>query len=271
MKNTENESQKRIKDNKISLINIILFPFKLLGIILSFVFNFIKLIMKIISIALLIFIIWFGYNFYTNFCELEERGLGRNQAAIEAFTTTFNKTKNSFNNIYEKIPPLPFSFFSNEYIDKENIRDIFIKTRGIPEAYIIIISYDEIKEGVPVKRDEPLWFEVWFYGEPYNKKVVFENGFFKKETKIDAIDDFIDNSVSPLFYTNNTTKNEMQSIFGVSDCIITEKAGNDTLTTYRFEEKATTPLTAITFINEKIIAVSSGIVFLGDNENSLCK
>nr|MDA3814877.1 hypothetical protein [Patescibacteria group bacterium] len=217
------------------------------------------------------FFIWFGYNFYITFSDLEERGVERQEAAIEAFTTTFSKTKDNFNNIYEKVPSFSLPFFSNNYSDKESISELFVETRGIPEVYVIMISYDEIKDETPIKRDSSLRFEVWFYGDPYNEKVSFENGFFKETKGIDATDKLVENSVSPLFFNSNTTKNEIESVFGLSDCIITEQAGGDTLTTYRFKETATTPLLAVTFVNEKIIAVSSGIIFLGDNEDSLCK
>ncbi len=260
MDNIEKEPQQEKKKRKISFLSVVLFPFKL-----------IKVGMRVLSVVSLIFLIWFGYNFYNNFSKLEELGVNSEEAIIEAFTTTLSETKDSFSNIKEGVPSISFSFFINEYSDKDDIREAFIKTRGLPEAYVIIASYDEIKEGVPVKRDEPVWFEIWFYGNPYNKKVVFENGFFKEEKRIDNVDGFIDNNISPLFFTENITKNGVQSVFGTPSCTITEQAGSDTLTTYRFKETASTPLVATTFVNEKIIAVSSGIVFLGDNENSLCK
>ncbi len=265
MENKTKETEHKKEGRKITFFDVILFPFKLLRII----FSFIKTGMRIVSIVTLIFFIWFGYNFYIIFSNLEESGVEREEAAIEAFTITLNKTKKRFNDVYENIPS--FSFFSNEYSDKGNIRDTFIKTRGIPEAYVIMISYDEIKNEVPIKRSEPLRFEIWFYGDSYNEKVSFENGFFKERKEIVATNEFIENSISPLFFDTDTTKKKVQSVFGLPACIITEKAGDDTLTTYRFKETATTPLTAITFVNEEIIAVSSGIVFLGDNEDSLCK
>jgi hypothetical protein len=263
----ETEQRKKESERKTTFFDVIFFPFKLLGTIFSHVFNFIKIGVRIILIIILIFFIWFGYNFYITFSDLEERGVGRQEAVIEAFTITFNKTKNGFSNIYGKIP----AFFTNEYSDKEGIREIFIETRGIPEVYVIMISYDEIKDGIPIKRSSPLRFEVWSYGNPHNEKVSFENGFFKEKKGIIATDEFIENNISPLFFNTNTTKKEVQGVFGLPSCIITEQAGEDTLTTYRFKETEITPLAAVTFVNEKIIAVSSGIIFLGDNEDSLCK
>ncbi len=260
MDNIEKEPQQKTEKKKISFFDVVLFPFKL-----------IKIGIRILSVISLIFLIWFGYNFYNNFSELEERGVSNEEAITEALTITLSEVKDRFSGIKEGVPSISFPFFINEYSDKDNIREAFIKTRGLPEAYVIIASYDEIKEGVPVKRDEPVWFEIWFYGNPYNKRVVFENGFFKEEGRIDNVDGFIDNNISPLFFTENTTKNEIQSVFGAHSCAITEQAGSDILTTYRFKETVNTPLAATSFVNEKIIAVSSGIVFLGDNENSLCE
>jgi hypothetical protein len=270
-KTTEEEYRREKNSSKITFFDVVFFPFKLLGMIISFIFNFIKTGMRLISIILLIFFIWFGYNFYTTFSDLEEQGVERQEAAIEAFTSTFSKTKDKFSVVYNKIPSFSIPFLGSDYSDKENMREIFIETRGIPEAYLIMISYDEIKEEVPVEREDPLRFEVWFYGDPHNEKVSFENGFFKENKKVNATDELVENTISPLFFNANTTKNEIQSVFGAPTCVITEQAGEDTLTTYRFKETATTPLMAVTFVNEKIIAVSSGIIFLGDDEDSLCK
>ncbi len=262
MEDSEKEIRRKEKDIRSTF-------FRTIKATVFFAFKLIKTGKRIISIAIFIFLLWFGYNFYNTFSELRERGMGREQAAIEAFTFVVDKTKNQFNNISKKIPSL--SFFTNEYSEREDIRNIFIETRGIPEAYLIIVSYDEIKEGVPVKRSEPIWFEVWFYGEPYNKKVIFENRFFKEERSFSATDEFINNNISPLFFNERATKNSVQAVFGTPTCTISEQAGDDTLTTYRFKETSKTPLAAVTFVNEKIIAVSSGIVFLGDNEKTLCK
>ncbi len=270
-KTTEEEHIKEKNSSKITFFDVVLFPFKLLRDIISFVFSFIKTGMRVISIILLIFFIWFGYNFYTTFSDFEDRGMERQEAAIEAFKIAFGETKDKISAVYNKIPSFSIPFFGNDYSDRENMREIFIETRGIPEVYLIMISYDEIKDGVPVKREESLRFEVWLYGDSYNEEVSFENGFFKERKNLSETDGFIENTVSPLFFSTSTTKSEVQSVFGPPACVITEQAGNDTLTTYRFKETATTPLAAVTFVNEKIIAVSSGIIFLGDNEESLCK
>jgi hypothetical protein len=261
------ENKKKEDKRKITFFDVVFLPFKLLKIIISFIFNFIRIGTRVISIITIIFFVWFGYNFYITFSDFKEGGVDTQEAAIKAFTIILDKAKNGFSDIYDKVP----SFSINKYSDKENIREIFIETRGIPEAYIIMISYDEIKNKVPLKRESPLRFEMWFYGDSYNEKVAFENGFLKERKGIINTDELMKNNISPLFFNVDTTKNEVKKVFGVPSCTITEQAGDDILVTYRFKETSVTPLAAVTFVNEKIIAVSSGIIFLGDNEDSLCK
>jgi hypothetical protein len=269
---TEKEIQEEVvkeKPKQKSFWDVVFLPFQILGKIISFIFKAIKMGARIISVIFLIFAIWFGYNFYVVFSDLAERGVDKESAAMEAFSVTLDKTVN----VFEKIPnsiniPNPFS---NSYSEEERIRELFIETRGFPEAYVLIVSYDKIEEGVPIKREESLRFEVWFYGYPYNKKVVFENGFFKEEGSISSADGLIENSVSPLFFNEKTTKSEVQGVFGAPSCIITDNAGEDVLTTYRFKETENKPLAAVTFMNEKLISATVGVVFLSENEESLCK
>jgi len=241
----------------------------MLRVLASFIFNFIKIAKKVISVLLLLFFIWFGYNFYLVFSESVERGNNEEVAAVEAFNKTLSKTTSLFEKIPKSIDIQ--NPFTNPYAEKENIREIFIETRGVPEAYMIIISYDEIKEGVPIKRENPLRFETWFYKEPYNSKVIFENGFFKGEKNIGETEGLEENSASPLAFDKKTSKSEIQNIFGKESCILTERAGADVLTTYRFKETNNTPLAAVTFVNERLISATVGIVFLSDNEQELCK
>ncbi len=237
-------------------------PFQILGKIIT-------MGARIISILLLIFIIWFGYNFYVVFSDLTERGVDKETAVIEAFDTTLSNTTRAFKEMSSGISIE--NPFTNSYAEEESIREFFVETRGLPEAYVLTISYDKIKEGVPVKREDPLQFEVWFYGDPHNKKVVFENGFFKEEKSISSVDDFTENSVNPLFFSEKTTESEVKSVFGVPSCTITDNAGEDVLTTYRFKETENKPLAAVTFMNEKLISATVGVVFLSQNEESLCK
>lgn len=268
----EGFNKKNEKNQKsATFFDIIFFPPKLLGFLISFIFKFLKKAKKVTSVLLLLLFVWFSYNFYITFSELEERGVNREEAAVEAFKTNIERTRNKFDDAYKRFSSISFSFFTSEYSDEEKIREVFIKKRGIPEVYVIIISYDEIKEGVPVKRSKALRFETWLYGDPYSEKIVFENGFFKENSNISNVDGLVKNNVDPLFFNENTTKREVQEMFGLPSCTITESAGNDILTTHRFKETTTSPLMAVTFLNEKITAVSVGIVFLGDNENSLCK
>ncbi len=269
----DSEKEEKINNKKTTkqkgFWDLIVLPFKAIGLIFSFLFKSIKVIKKIVSVILLIFIIWFGYNFYVAFSQFTESGVDKETAAIEAFNTTLNSMVSAFERIPRSIDIK--NPFLRSYTNEENIRELFIETRGMPEAYVLIISYDKIKEGVPIKRENPLQFEVWFYGDPYNNKVVFENGFFKEEKRISATDDFIGNSVNPLIFNEGTSKSMVQSIFGTPSCTLTEKAGEDVLTTYRFKETNNTPLAAVTFVNEKLISVTAGIVFLSDNEEQLCK
>ncbi len=271
----KNEDEKR----RIGFLDLILFPIEMIWKLLLAAFRLIGAFFKFVAIAILIFIIWFGYNSYNNYTTLSKDNNFSQDVALEALNLSLEKTKELFASPYEKASSLFFqlsrgwgSYFSSSYKDV-SLREIFIEEKGIPEAYLILISYDKLtEENFPIKRDKPLFFETWIYSKPYNKKIVFENGFFLEEGRIKESDIFFKNRISPLLFTTDTRTEDIIDIFGEEACVFKEEAGGDIITTYRFEdsEEKGLPVSSVTFVNEKLISVSVGIVFLGDNEEKLC-
>ncbi len=229
-----------------------------------------SIIPRLISLLLLAFLIWFGFVFYKQFSALEEEGVSRVAAAEQAFAHTADITKNIFNSLYGGNIKKGFSFLSNKFTKEIDAKEQFIASRGVPEVYIKIISYDVLGEnGFHQKRKTPLYLDIWFYGEPHNKKVVFENGYFKEEKTIKNTDDYIVNPLNPLDINNNITANKLLKIMGDADCII--KGEDSSLVTYRFQEKEGRPLLSATFTDDKLIFLSSGIIFLSEGEEKICK
>ncbi len=224
-------------------------------------------IFKIISLLFIAFLVWFGFTFYKQFSALEEDGVTRISAAEQAFIFTADIAKDMFSAFYNKGASL-----LNYKLKEEDARELFIESRGIPEVYFVTISYDVLRDdGTVQKRTTPLYLEIWFYGEPYNKKVVFENGYFIKESDIKDTSEFVKNPLSPLDVKVSLTKNKLTSIMGEPTCTLESEEEKNTLTTYRFKEDSNRPLLSATFAGDKLIFLSSGFVFLTEQEKSLCK
>lgn len=228
-----------------------------------------SIIPKLISLLFLAFLVWFGFTFYKQFSALEDGGMSRIAAAEQAFNNTADITKSIFNNLYSGNIKESLSFLSKKLSKEMQAQELFIESRGVPEVYLKTISYDALDENsIPKKRDNPFYIDIWFYGKPYNKKVVFENGYFKEEKLIAVTEDFISNPLSPLDIDNNISKNELLKIMGEADCVINSQNGD--LTTYRFQENNERPLLSATFANNKLIFLSSGVIFLSEGEKKLC-
>ncbi len=231
------------------------------------IFKIIILLFKILRVLLIILVIWFGYIFYNNYTNLSTGDGFDPDTVNSALTLSLEEVRDIFDVPYNIISPI----FTNKYADN-SLKEVYIEERGIPEIYIIMISYDKInKEGVPVEREKPLIFETWTYGKPHNKQVIFENGFFLEEKDLPSEDVFLKNSLDPTNFRADITKEEALSLLGVAECKATEDAGSDILTTYRFKETESRPVSSVTFLNEKLIFLSVGIVFTGDENGQLCE
>lgn len=229
----------------------------------------ISLIFKLISLLFVAFLVWFGFTFYKHFSAMEERGMTRVAALEDAFLHTSGVVKDLFEEIYSGNIKDALSLFSSKISKEASAKELFIDSRGVPEVYFKIISYDVLREdGIYEKRKDPLYIDIWFYGKPYNKKVVFENGYFKEEKAIKNTDDFIENKLSPLKINKNITEKKLIAIVGESDCVLTSEDIN--IETYRFKESAERPLLSATFVDGKLMFLSSGVIFLSENEEKIC-
>ncbi len=261
------------------ILDLILFPVEIAWKLFLAIFRLIGAFFKFIAVAIFLFFIWFGYNSYNNYLSLSENDNFSYEVALKALNLSIEETRDMLSSPYERVSSLFSglsgglgSYFNNNYKDI-SLREIYIEEKGVPEAYLILISYDKLtEENFPIKRDEPLFFETWIYGKPYNKKVIFENGFFLEEDRVAEVDIFFENRVNPLLFTTETKKEDIIGIFGNKECVFEEEAGNDIITTYRFKgsEEKGIPVSSATFINNKLMSVSVGIVFLGDSNKELC-
>ncbi len=231
-----------------------------------------NLFLRILSFGVLILSLFVFYNLYVDFSDLKNRGLDVEDAALKALDMNMLKVKDQFDAYYRKYGsylsniPSWFNFsFDVDYGDY-SLREEYLSVRGVPEVFVVMMSYDQLKEGEVIKREKPLRFESWMYGGDYRKKVVFENGFLKEEKSIKSIGELAKHSLSPLFFHQNTTIGEVRKILGSESCAVTDKGG---VVTYRFSETDKRPITSVSFVNNKFISATVGIVFLGEQE-SLC-
>jgi hypothetical protein len=148
----------------------------------------------------------------------------------------------------------------------------FLDLRGNPGIFTILFSEVKLNDkGNPIKRETPLRSEIWTFGNPNNVTTSFENGFFVQEEKIDGQIEFLSHEVSPLYFTFNSSIDDVEALLGEADCVEKVEAGSNTLRTLKYEEKIDRPLVSISFSDDQLIAVSVGLAFTENDNEKLCE
>ncbi len=147
----------------------------------------------------------------------------------------------------------------------------FIGARGNPGIFTIFFSDAVLnKEGVPVVRDSPLRAEMWVFGTPDNVTTNFENGFFTGEEDLGYEVEFAEQPFSPLDFNYYSSMESVMDLLGDANCTEEVEAGDDLITTLKYEEEANRPLATVSFSNDQIIAVSVGLAFTDNEDGKLC-
>ncbi len=255
-------------EKKKGVLGYIALFFKAIYAFLRFLSFLLKFSLQIFSLFMVVIVIWMGYRVYDDFDKFKKGGMNDESAIVESLDVNMGQARDFLTERLDALRGLeviPKEFLNNE--EKPILREEYIRARGIPQVYMILNSSDKLSEkGIPVQRDEVLRLEVWIYGPPYNKKVVFENGFLREEKDVNQEEGFSVNSLSPLSLNEKTSIEDVKKLLGNPTCILDDGP----IRTLRFEDDEKRPLVSVTFKDNKMISATVGIAFLGEKKG-LCE
>ena len=143
-----------------------------------------------------------------------------------------------------------------------NTQETFVTTRGLPSIFMIQFSDEEIGDDGLVQQTDVRRIESWIYDGYPTKTVIFDNGYFVKES-LDYTNTFNANAknVAPSDFNESTSRSDIIDMFGNPDSEEFNTIEGQTLQVLHYDESSSNPVMSFGFVGGDLTSVVVGFAY----------